>query len=379
MSLLIELSSDLLKAMYNDKLALFSYSTRISNGRYISEYDHPLAMRYSINTLAGIQLVEKHGARLWDFDFLLEEFLKKQGQNVDKASDHGFLLSVLTEARHDRANAQFQQVKSIVENKEYFLKLTLQDVCWILSGLVSHARETQDCEVKSTVQKAFRLIIKHFYNPDTLLPHHSLQFYRRRFVSFGGITYFLKAMAEYSLVFGDEYARTLFSEGVRLMLDLQGPQGEWAWFYDTNRARIVDWYEVYSVHQEAMAMLFLLPAYDMGIVGVETAIIKSYQWLFGNNELSTPMMVDQPFFSYRSIRRKKAYERGKRYVRSMLLSSLGLPARPLKADALEINTECRSYEMGWTLYAWAGRNEFPEFTELHAFSRPKPKQAMALL
>ena len=364
MNQLLKKSSYLLENFYNEKLGLFSYSARYEKGTYQNDFSHPLAYRYTINCLAGIQRVHQVHPEAWDFDGLLEAFLSKQGQAVKKPSDHGFLLSVLADAQHDRTNAQFHEVQQLVDDRKLFLSLTLQDVCWLLSGVTTYARKYQSDEGKALAQKAFKLIHTHYLNRNTMLPVHSLSKYRNGFVSFGGITYFLKAMAEYSQAFSDRYAETLFKEGVRLVIDFQGKQGEWAWFYNANKSRILDWYEVYSVHQAAMAMLFLLPAVDMGVVEARDAVINSYRWLFGENELNAPMITDNPYFSYRSIRRKESYSREKRYARSVLSTLTGTSAKRIAASELEINTECRSYETGWTLYAWADRSDFSEFTNL---------------
>jgi hypothetical protein len=365
---LLQKSSHLLENLYDEKLGLFSYSSQYENGTYKNDFSHEHAFRYTINCLAGIQRVHQAHPEAWDSDELLENFLRKQGQAVMKPSDHGFLLLVLATVQHDRTNAQFHEVQQLVGDKKLFLSLTLQDVCWLLSGITTYARTYQSDEAKILAQKVFKLINTHYLNRHTMLPVHSLSKYRNGFVSFGGITYFLKAMAEYSQAFSDRYAETLFKEGVRLVISFQGRQGEWAWFYHANKSRILDWYELYSVHQGAMAMLFLLPAVDMGVVEARDAVIKSYRWLFGENELNAPMMTDNPFFSYRSIRRKESYSREKRYARGVLSALTGTSAKQIATSDLEINTECRSYEPGWTLYAWADRSDFTEFTNLTLLS-----------
>jgi hypothetical protein len=76
------------------------------------------------------------------------------------------------------------------------------------------------------------------------------------------------------------------------------------------------------------------------------------------------MILDNPFFIYRSIRQKTTFERAQRYFRALGSHILNRRAEPLPASCLEINRECRSYHIGWLLFAWAGRRGFEEFTEL---------------
>jgi hypothetical protein len=172
------------------------------------------------------------------------------------------------------------------------------------------------------------------------------------------------ALHTYSKLHDDPYTTQLFRELTLRLIQLQGPQGEWAWFYDTVTGKVTDWYQVYSVHQEAMAMLFLLPALDDGLQEAKAAIERSYRWLFGDNQLNVPMMTKEPFFSYRSIRRKETMESARRILRSAAVSGLGSHAKLASNNRVEINPECRSYEMGWTVFVWANRNDFEEFLDL---------------
>ena len=57
---------------------------------------------------------------------------------------------------------------------------------------------------------------------------------------------------------------------------------------------IVDPYPVFSVHQDSMALLFLLPALDRGLPGTAEAISRSLAWCFGENELGIDFYVRDP-------------------------------------------------------------------------------------
>jgi hypothetical protein len=109
---------------------------------------------------------------------------------------------------------------------------------------------------------------------------------------------------------------------------------------------------VFAVHQDSMAMLFLHPALDRGVPRIAKAIDRSVAWDFGENELATPMFVEEPFFAYRSIERTERAPRLRRYARSRLAARA--PAGR-EARVVRINDECRSYHLGWILFAWTGR------------------------
>ena len=179
---------------------------------------------------------------------------------------------------------------------------------------------------------------------------HSLRPYRRNVVSFGSLVYFLRSMHEASTTLGDERAAAAFRAGVERALGFQGPQGEWPWMIDVARGRPFDRYPVFGVHQDSMSMLFLLPAVAAGVPGASQAVERSFRWVHGENELGLPMVVDEPFFfAYRAIERDERAPKARRYARWIARSEAG----PAPSGSLRVNRECRSYHLGWVLYAWA--------------------------
>jgi len=356
--------STLLEAMFDERRCLFAYSTKVTDGSYVNDFSHPGVYRYTINSLTGIQRAKAFHKIGWSFDQLLDGFLALHWSKIDNAADDGLLLYVLASADHPGCQAQLDRIASRVKNERGLAKLNLQDLSWMLAGLTKYAELTGDPRAAVAARACFQSLHQHCLHPGTHLPSHSIRRYRRAFSSFGGVAYFLWSVYHFARVFNDRQARGIFQDGVRQIIALQGRQGEWPWFLNASDATVLDWYQLYSVHQDAMAMLFLFPALDSGISEAQGAIEKSYRWLFGHNELQKVMMLDNPFFIYRSIRRKTKFERQSRYVRALASSIFGLRARTLPATRLEINTECRSYHIGWLLFAWAGRNDFQEFSEL---------------
>src|SRR5262249_17876597 len=138
------------------------------------------------------------------------------------------------------------------------------------------------------------------------------------------------------------------------LLEAQGPLGEWPWFLDRKNGNAMDWYEAYSVHQHAMAYLWLLPSRQRAVTGLHTAIENSFQWIGGQNQLGQSMVTTSPFFVYRSQRRREPYSSARRLLRASMNSFLNRESRLIPSQFVEINSECRSYEMGWLLYVWTG-------------------------
>ena len=102
-------------------------------------------------------------------------------------------------------------------------------------------------------------------------------------------------------------------DGARLTTDtviceLQGPDGQWWWHYDTRTGKVVEGYPVYSVHQDSMAPMALLDLEDAGgpqhseaitrglvvtVPGLEQhrAVRLDDEWRFAHASSSLPLLV----------------------------------------------------------------------------------------
>lgn len=139
------------------------------------------------------------------------------------------------------------------------------------------------------------------------------------------------------------------------LLELQRPDGGWPWIFDAQRGAVVEPYEVYSVHQDAMAPMALLELSEVtGDTKYRDAAIRGLEWVFGQNDLDRPMLDREAGILYRSIRRKRGFDRALLYANTAT-SSLGRAALAGLGGPLEVNPTDRPYHLGWILEAWAGR------------------------
>lgn len=362
-SILLEKSIELLSNMFDDKSCCFSYSTRIIDGKYVNDFDNPLMIRYTINSYLGIMKFNKTFSTNF-FNEELEKFLKINLTSIDNLGDKGLLLYLLSLINHELSK---KIAKEFIEiKKEDLLNLSLQEICWILLGMTKYFEFYNDEDVLKSIDRLFKLIINNFFVKDTLFPIHSKKSkLRQDFVSFGGIVYFLKSLYEFANLFGNNYALVIFKELTQRIISLQGKDGAWGWFYNNKMATVVDWFQIYSVHQDAMAFLFLFPAQKLGITGVNESVTKSINWLFGDNILNQQMIQKEPFFIIRSIRRKSQIsEKFERILRAYKNSILRKNDILSQNDNVELNKECRSYHIGWIIYAWCEQDDFKDFHNL---------------
>ncbi len=139
------------------------------------------------------------------------------------------------------------------------------------------------------------------------------------------------------------------------LLELQRPDGGWAWIFDAERGTVVEPYEVYSVHQDAMAPMALLELSEVtGDTRYRDAAVRGLGWIFGNNDLTQPMLDHEAGILYRSIRRRRGFDRAILFANTAT-ASLRAPALARARGPLELNPTDRPYHLGWILEAWAGR------------------------
>ena len=364
---LISNSIELLENMYDENTRLFSFSTRLMRGKYINDFQNHGKYRYTVNVMAALQRIQRSRATKWNLKDMLDQYVARHLPEDTNVGNRGLLLDTLTRENHPAAVQVYQWLHPILDDRSRALALPIQETAWALIGVSTHARQTGSPQAAGLAQKLIAYISRDLLNRNTLLPRHNDSL-RGTFVSFGAIVYFLMALHHYARLFDDQAVMALFKNAVTRVLELQGPNGEWSWFMDSATGRVMDWHQVYSVHQDSMAMLFLLPALDLVVAGASDAIVKSYRWLFGHNALGCAMLQRDPFFIYRSIRVKGPAELPRRLLRALVHKALARSSRMQDPRALEVNTECRSYHPAWIIHAWADRTDFQEFTDLRMAS-----------
>jgi hypothetical protein len=184
--------------------------------------------------------------------------------------------------------------------------------------------------------------------------------FRRQLGFFDNQVYGIQSAVDYHRASGDASARALAERCLDEILHAQGPLGQWAWHYNVRTGAVVDRYPVYSVHQHGMGPMALQAVADVTGRSYDDALETSVAWVFGDNELRRSMIDTDSGVIWRSIRRRTAH--GKLIHVFKLLSLVGLQ-RVGNGLGTMVNTprrfavdlECRPYELGWLLFAFARR------------------------
>jgi hypothetical protein len=173
---------------------------------------------------------------------------------------------------------------------------------------------------------------------------------RGRIGSFADQVYPTIAFSRLSQALQDENAKQMAMRTALKMCELQGPLGEWCWHYDSVCGKVVSRYPVYSVHQHAMAPMMLFAAGEATGCDFSEAIYKGLAWISGNNELGRDFVEPSLGLVWRCI-----YLDSTDAYADAALRFLRLRSGAAEAVRLKVRYECRPYELGWLLYAFAGR------------------------
>jgi len=258
-----------------------------------------------------------------------------------------------------------KHVDAMLGRKENWLAFRAQDLGMILTGVVAQAKLGEK-KWSLLAQELFRFLTERYLTPSGLFCDAACGL-RRRFASFATQTYLILACYAYGEFANDPRAVNLANACVRKLISLQGPNGEWPWFFDAPGGRVLDFYEVYSVHQYGMAPAFLQLAEYHGVSDARAALIKGFYWVLGKNQMEIPMMLPEECLSIRSQGRKGELHSNKcRAIRALQRSILHRKAGLVNPSKLELRLECRSYELGWILWSFGRRTDLNELTD-HKF------------
>jgi hypothetical protein len=228
------------------------------------------------------------------------------------------------------------------------------ELAWIIQGLALGSEDSGGQE-RELLAKALDLLLERNRAASGLFYHSASGGLRRRLPNFATEIYSILALATAARLRVDERALPAAMSAADRLLSHQLPDGGWPWLFDAEGDRVVERYELYSVHQHAMGPMGLLQlAEASGEQRYTEAAVRGLAWIHGRNELGLDMIDRENQMILRSLRRRRWSSRSCLYANTVGALALGRPlcgaaARP------ELNATCRPYELGWLLEAWCGR------------------------
>ena len=311
-------------------------------------YDRERSARYTIISLLGLARARRSKR---DVDIDIEAVYRELGsyQRMLSPGDLGLQLWLDHRLGSIRAEAIVNRIRNLLRSSDWD-KIDTMELAWILTGLTQHnfksGRESEDIG-----DSLVRYLLDNRSAPCGLF-YHLGSGMRRRFPNFASQIYTIHALSMRARLAGDKRSGERATVAAQRLADFQRANGGWPWLYDVDRGEIVEPFEIYSVHQDAMAPMAFHELRAATGVDCNKIINRGLKWLYGQNELGTNMIDGNNGLIYRSIRRKSIQARVSLYCRTLMsVSGVSLHKEP-HPSSLEINPTCRPYHLGWILEAW---------------------------
>ena len=229
------------------------------------------------------------------------------------------------------------------------------EIAWVVSALSETAETGPAAEVREIALR--RLLTA--YNERTGLFAHWTDgggpTLRRHVSCFADLVYPIQALARCHRSTDRPDLLKIANHAARETCARLGPAGQWWWHYDVRTGRVVEYYPVYAVHQDAMAPMAL---FDLSAAGGENhidEIARGWGWLESAPELGGASLIDeQAGFIWRKVARREPHKfvRKAQAVASRIHPDVRVPGVNALFPPGVIDDECRPYHLGWLLYAW---------------------------
>lgn len=362
---LSDLALKVLPEMFDARTGLFSHKTLVADGGYVNERPNVL---YSTVSLVGLLEQRRRAA---DSVMDLGRAMDGAHEAVDRRGRPGELAnfvwaSVLAEDTRgggalERLAGADPRLSTSAELGQVLYGLVIGACAW--EGQRDRAlRAAHACAAElgtrfTPAGDVFRASPRP--RQRSLRPRRSML--EGRFTSFAAQVYPLHGLAALHRETGEPLPPEAIAVARRIA-DAQGPFGQWWWLYSTRARRVVEGYPVYSVHQDGMAFLGLVEIERLGGGQFMEGLERGLDWLGGANELGADLVDREPPLINRCIMRTGgladgSYGISRANYRGAILRSMTPVIGPDRVTAgregFEVLRECRSYHLGWLLYAHA--------------------------
>jgi hypothetical protein len=327
----------------------------------------PSDVFYTLNVLLGMSRLREIPA-----DVNIRETFER---NVDellrlRVAKYAFGMALWSGAELDLELPEdvMKAAHKLLASQHQWWSFRAQDIGMLLMGVVAQAK-TGRTEFRRFAEPLFSFIAGRYHSESGLF-FDAPSGHRRRFGSFASQTYLAMACYHYGEFVGNTTAIRISNTCTRRLIELQGPSGEWPWFFDAKTGRVVDFYEIYSVHQYGMAPALLECAERHDVGSARSALVKGFHWILGENQLNRPMLVPELQLSLRSqIRKNELQTKGRRVLRSLGNAFAGRSSGLTDPKGIGLRLECRSYELGWIVWSFGQRTDLNQLTHNPAFGR----------
>ena len=317
-----------------------------------------ISPRYTVITLLGLHRLEQNGRTS---PIAIQPVLEKLLDNtrwIDCIGDLGLLMWLCALAAPERLSelANRLHVKDALSFYSDARHGRTMELAWFLAGL-SHgylALGEEFSEARDLAFQTYRLLQKNQGDGGAFghVAHgRAFDILRRGIGTFADQVYPIYAMSKFGQAFGCEQATGSALDCALAICEAQGELGQWWWQYDQSNSQVAGPFPVYSVHQHGMAPMALLALGEVTQSDFTPWIHRGLSWI-NRNELDFPMEDASAGLIWRCISQPVL----NRYW-SVAVRMLTQSGYRTSENGMHVVYECRPYELGWLLYAFAGGND----------------------
>jgi hypothetical protein len=325
------------------------------------------SLRYTAIALIGLTAAARAGFETRLDLARLVRGLAERRREMANPGELGLLLWCLSDFHEEATAAHDEIVARLPTTAARLGGLTSTELGWLLSGLARTAQVAPGrAEVADKAHAVYTALRANYTEATGLFCYGGRaggplrRRLRRELGFFDNQVYGIHGSADYFRASGDREALAMAGRCVDQLLHAQGPLGQWAWHYNVRTGAVVDRYPVYAVHQHGMGPMALNAEAELRGRSVDEPLERSVAWVFGENELRRTMRDGERAVIWRSIRRRLAHNKLVHVFKVLSLVRLqragaGLATMVNTPSQLDIDLECRPYELGWLLMAFARR------------------------
>jgi hypothetical protein len=316
-----------------------------------------ISLRYTLMTYIGLLRAAAAGYDMpLELDRVERALADGAGSPDLQPGDHGLYLWADAVSGAGRAREPLARLHAGLSQDGGLVAREGMELAWIVIGLALQREAGFPGQDPRLFADAYEHLLAR-QEPSGLFGHYGAG-PRRRFPNFATQIYSVLALATVARVDSMRRAEAIAraARAVERLIELQLDDGGWPWLFDARRGTVVERYEVYAVHQDAMAPMALLELTEVsGDRAYADAAVRGLGWLRGGNELGADMLNEDEGLLYRSIRRRRPVDRLAIYAgtAASLLAGVTVP----RGGPLEIYRTDRPYHLGWVLEAWCGREQ----------------------
>jgi hypothetical protein len=330
---------------------VFCHEVRAPEGR-----PRGRSLRYTLIVLLGLLRAEEHGL---EHSLHLGALRSRMLSELDSADltpgDLGLALWAESRGGGDAAGELVRALRLRLE-RTGIDGLPSMEVAWIVTGLTETGARGALGAGETILAKCRDQLLEE-RRPRGGLVTHVARGRRRRLPHFADQIFSALALSQLARIRDDGAASDAARSIGDLLLENQMQNGGWPRIYDAIRGTVVEIYELYSMHQDSVAMLAMHGLTEAtGEPRYRDVAVQSLDWNYGVNELGVQMFNREAGMIYRSIRRKQRFAPA-RQARNAAATYLRATPRMAPSDELEVNRSMRPDHLGWLLEAWAGREE----------------------